>query len=212
VRLKEEKALEFQRVWLEFDERLVLEKLEEYWKRYRFLGDIMRIIDFGENRKILDVGSGGPSSVLNLIKGERYGVDPLIDDLLKIYELNKEIRWKKAYAEKLPFENEFFDIVISSNSLDHVENVKYAMEEIKRVLKSNGTFLLTVDTFRKRFKRDEKHPHTFTEDDVIDILEDFKISFRRLSKSNAHFYSFLKGRNVEAMSEYGELVIIATKE
>ena len=83
--VKEKKALKFQELYLEFDKKILLKKLEEYWIKYRFLNEIRKLINF-ENKKILDIGCVGPTSVLNLIKGDRYGVDPLIDDLLKVYD------------------------------------------------------------------------------------------------------------------------------
>lgn len=204
--------------------------MKKYWIRYRFLNEIKNLVNF-ENQKILDVGCAGPSSVLHLLEGERYGVDPLIDDLQKVYELDKEIHWQKAYGENLPFEDEFFDIVISSNAIDHVANLQETLKEINRVLKPKGKFILTADIFKKNFKRDERHPYTFIEEDVLNLLKDYKILFKEISKVNACFFKFLKGEDVEKINDnekdsyflkdggikrsdvaLGEIVIVAEKQ
>ena len=134
--------------------------------------------------------------------------------------LDKNIHWQKAYGENIPFEDNFFDVVISSNAIDHVKNVKETIKEVKRVLKPKGKLILTVDIFKKNFKRDERHPYTFIEQDILDLLKDFKIIFKKVSKVNASFYRFLKGKDFKKEYSYflkdkqtnlgaGELVIVA---
>jgi len=49
---------------------------------------------------------------------------------------------QKGNAEKLHFQNEFFDTVISSFVLCSVDSVSKAIQEITRVLKSNGKLIL----------------------------------------------------------------------
>ncbi len=60
--------------------------------------------------------------------------------------------YKFAYGRKtitadltdLPFENESFDWVIANHVLEHIENEKQALSEIKRVLKSKGKAILMI--------------------------------------------------------------------
>jgi predicted SAM-dependent methyltransferase len=44
----------------------------------------------------------------------------------------------------LPFEDESFDVVYSSNTLEHIENINVVMAEVYRILKKNGHFLISV--------------------------------------------------------------------
>lgn len=46
----------------------------------------------------------------------------------------------------LPFENETFDIVISSHSLEHISDYDLAIKEMRRVLKLNGYVCVEVPT------------------------------------------------------------------
>lgn len=47
-------------------------------------------------------------------------------------------------AHELPFENESIGCVICTNTLEHVKNPNMCCEEIYRVLKKNGLFILIV--------------------------------------------------------------------
>ena len=47
-------------------------------------------------------------------------------------------------GEIIPFDNETFDAVLSSEVLEHVPNVDACLKEIGRVLKSHGKLLITV--------------------------------------------------------------------
>ncbi len=87
--------------------------------------------------KILDVGCGH-GDFLKTIHDKTihsYGIDPDEQALGK----NKFIKNKiVGSVEKLPFEDNFFDLVFSSWVLEHLPDPKSAFSEIFRVLKPNG--------------------------------------------------------------------------
>ena len=195
-RKKEEKALEYQYHWLEFDDESLLDYLKKYWVNFRYFHQINNIISF-KNHRILDVGSGGPTSVLNIVEGERYGVDPLINEFQQVYKLNREIHWYNAYVEDLPFRDHYFDIVICSNSLDHVEDNHKTISEINRVLKHEGKLLLTVDIFNEKVKRDDKHPYAFMDEDIPKLIWNYNILFFKKSQTNANLYEYMKCQNLQ---------------
>jgi SAM-dependent methyltransferase len=101
--------------------------------------------EFYHGKKILDIGCG-PRGSLDWAKQAELtiGLDPLADFYQKI---NPYLSMKiiKAEAEHIPFENDFFDVVSSFNSLDHVDDLSLVVAEIKRVLKPQGFFLLITD-------------------------------------------------------------------
>lgn len=101
---------------------------------------------FYDNKRILDIGCGPRGSLewANTTK-ERIGLDPLANKYLKLGANNHKMKYVQAYSENIPFANEYFDVVCSFNSLDHVEDLKQSVSEIKRVLKKDGLFLLIVD-------------------------------------------------------------------
>ncbi len=100
---------------------------------------------------ILDIGSGFGSLTLEIAKNNPdskvYGID-LHDSLTGQAQMNAEIlsmpnlefRTGSVYA--LPFESDFIDNVTCLFMLHHLEDIKFALFEIKRVLKKGG--LLTA--------------------------------------------------------------------
>jgi len=198
--------LTFQKEWLnEFipNKRKVL----QYWKKYRYLDNIIKICKITKDSKVLDVGCG-LSSVLHFIEGKRFGVDPLADEYLKLYKYPEGVKIKKGFSEYLPFPNTYFDVVFCSNALDHVTNPKKAISEISRVLKKEGYFVLTVEIFKAKTKRDPAHPHKFLLADVFELLRSgFSIIFEGTSDWIG-VRRYTKG-SIESLGT--ELIIIAEK-
>ena len=102
--------------------------------------------EFYNNKIILDIGCGPRGSLewADTAK-ERIGMDPLAEQYLKMGAKEHKMSYIKAYVENIPFPENYFDVICSFNSLDHVENMELACQEIKRTLKHNGLFLLLVD-------------------------------------------------------------------
>jgi arsenite methyltransferase len=66
----------------------------------------------------------------------------------------------RAVAEELPFGNDQFDLIVSNNGLNNVQDLHVAVRESFRVLKPGGQMVFTVNL-----------PHTFTE--FYEIFEEF---------------------------------------
>lgn len=98
----------------------------------------------------LDVGCG-PYSILNNLYTDAnlIGVDPLVGSYIKAgHEMNAhKVKYIRAKAEELPFDNNVMDLVISTNSIDHFEDPEKGINEMVRVLKPNGLLFLqtTID-------------------------------------------------------------------
>jgi 2-polyprenyl-3-methyl-5-hydroxy-6-metoxy-1,4-benzoquinol methylase len=102
---------------------------------------------------ILDIGSGFGNLTVELARNNPdskvYGID-LHDSLTGQAQMNAEIlgvpnvefRTGSAYA--LPFETDSLDVATCFFMLHHLEDIKFALFEIKRVLK-NGGLLIAVE-------------------------------------------------------------------
>lgn len=102
---------------------------------------------FLKGRKIercldLGCGTGRLSNELLEISKEVYGVDQS-NEVLKIAK-QKYPQLKLSCAEviKLPYQDNYFDMVIINGSLHHFFAVKETLKESYRVLKPNGVFIL----------------------------------------------------------------------
>lgn len=76
-------------------------------------------------------------------RGEFYGIDissRMIEKAQAGVADHKNVHFRKANAEKLPFDNAFFDIVICCNSFHHYFSPSNVLSEVYRVLRPNGKF------------------------------------------------------------------------
>lgn len=88
---------------------------------------------------ILDAGCGTGFITKNL--GDAIGVDSSIE-MLKLAP--EKLRVACADLADLPFRDESFDCVFSLTVLQDVDRLESAINEISRVLKKNGIFILSV--------------------------------------------------------------------
>lgn len=104
-----------------------------------------------QGETILDIGSGFGSLTMEIAKynpeAQVYGID-IHDSLTGQAQMNAEVlgvpnvEFRTGSAYSLPFENDSVDTITCFFMLHHLEDIKFALFEIKRVLKKNG--LLTV--------------------------------------------------------------------
>ncbi len=107
-------------------------------------------------RRVLDVGCGNGRHVVFFAEQgfEVYGIDiskgaiEIANAWLAKKGLKADLR--VGDVEKLPFDSEYFDMVILAEVLDHVplSKAKKAMEEIRRVLAPNG-YIYHFEIYRR---------------------------------------------------------------
>ena len=101
------------------------------------------------NQHLIDVASGtGDIAKAFLNETNFFGKVSCVEpnkNMLKLGEGKlknfNNIKWYCAQAEKLPFKDETFDIYVVSFGIRNFSNIKLALEESKRVLKTGGRFL-----------------------------------------------------------------------
>lgn len=120
----------------------------EIHQKVKYRTDLRLTTDEFTGLKILDVGSGPFPSALCFHECEVYSLDPLFDSYLSagypIHCYEARGKFVHAKAEAMPFEDGFFDAVISVNAIDHVNDFAEAAKEIRRVLKPGGRFRMHV--------------------------------------------------------------------
>lgn len=109
---------------------------EEQLKKVKL---IRKLIKVDSSDKLLDVGCG--TGVTTVGWGcELYGLDPAKKLLERAVDKDK-ITYVNAEAENIPFEDGFFDWVISITAIQNFRDIEKGLKEIKRVGK--GKFVLT---------------------------------------------------------------------
>lgn len=100
-----------------------------------------------ENKNILDIGCHD-GTFLSLIKNRRnffFGLDA--SDWAADQCLDKDIKFSQYFFDDkspLPHKNEFFDLVIAGEIIEHIYDTDFFLEEIRRVLKPDGRLLLST--------------------------------------------------------------------
>lgn len=105
------------------------------------------------------------STILDIATGQGYMAERLhhlgfknvftADLTDKNFKLNKSIfHFKQVDAnQKLPYKNSSFGVVISSETIEHLENPKHFMQEINRILKPGGLFILSTPSVENIISR-----------------------------------------------------------
>ncbi|MDF2504548.1 MULTISPECIES: class I SAM-dependent methyltransferase [Clostridium] len=120
-------------------------------------------IEIKEDSIILDIGCGGGRTVNRLAslanKGKVFGIDYSKDCVNWASEYNKELMEKdkveilNASVEKLPFENEKFDMVSAVETMYFWPDIVNNLIEIKRVLKPSGKIIVINEIYAdEKFK------------------------------------------------------------
>lgn len=100
---------------------------------------------------ILDIGCrwGNDLKKVSLINADMnlYGVDICSDALevaSKELEKNQNVHLCQAKGEALPFKDNYFGIIFSSEVIEHIEQVEKFIREVHRVLKDQGVLIITT--------------------------------------------------------------------
>lgn len=118
--------------------------------------------------KILDIGCGPGTFTKPLAqKGFKlYGIDP-VSEVIKIAKQrtkNKNAEYQVGNIYKIPFPDNYFDIIICLGLFQTLDNARAALKEIRKKLKSNGMIIITTlncfSVFRHFFKKKIK-PKSF---------------------------------------------------
>jgi ubiquinone/menaquinone biosynthesis C-methylase UbiE len=115
------------------------------WNSYRRLIDIVRQHFSSEHQRLLDFGCGKGefSLLLSKIGYEVFGFDispnniAIAKRLAGKYEMSERTHFQVGVAEKLDYPADYFDVVIGTDILHHVE-ISQALAECSRVLKKGG--------------------------------------------------------------------------
>ncbi len=116
---------------------------------------LLDTITMHPNCNILDIGCGTGFPLIELAQrfGKSchvYGIDPWTKALERIkLKLDAfhitNVTTQGGIAEELPFGNAFFDLIVSNNGLNNVQNLEKSIAECARVCKSGGEFAQTFN-------------------------------------------------------------------
>lgn len=130
------------------------------WERSQnFYNDMISEIGNLKGKKLLEVGCGYSLFLAICYQNgiNAVGIEPasqefyqhtlkISEEILKRAGVKKNIL-KQGVGEKIPFEKNTFDAVVSLYTLEHVQNVEKVMQESLRVLKPGGHIYMIVPNY-----------------------------------------------------------------
>jgi len=151
---------------------------EKHWwfqARKKIIDQIISGINFKKKNNILDFGAG---SGVNLDMLRKHG-------LVDIHEQNKYARTvikknkniKNLYST-LKIKNDFYDLILMADVIEHVKQPKKLLKDLKKFLKKDGRILITVPAYQFLFsKKDEVlgHHRRYDKKRLKNELKGFKI-------------------------------------
>lgn len=168
---------------------------------------IFQELELDKNAKILDVGTGeGKMAITLALNGYKVLTGELESDESEYAKKNWLESAKKAKvdhlitytpfnAEKMPFEDEFFDAIFISGALHHINDRQAAFNESVRVLKNTGIICILEPKARSvDYIRANKFPdHPDAEDPRI-YNKELQLSVEIKETSFHDVYIFQKGK------------------
>lgn len=136
---------------------LLIKMMNKGHKNLHLWGISYLNVNDGDN--ILDIGCGGGSAIK--IISEKYsscniyGIDISEKSIEKASILNQEKLNKQVYLSKssvlsTPYKNDYFDIVVSFESIYFWKDLHNAFKEIYRIMKPNSKIYIFMEVLRKK--------------------------------------------------------------
>ena len=179
----------------------------DYDRRWSFyigatIRETLGRIELQPGDRVLDVGCGTGAlleALSNTTPGTKLaGVDPSEDMLALARErVDGTVVLKQSHAEELPFPDEVFDVVISTNALHYFRNPAGALEEMYRVLAPDGRIAITdwcddyltcksLDFFLRMFNR--AHFRTYGQQQCRNLLEQAGFTVMQLDRYKINWF------------------------
>jgi SAM-dependent methyltransferase len=103
-----------------------------------------------EHKTVVSIGAGCTGDLAAFPATVKIAIDPLLHvyqklGLLLVDAAGSQTVYLSLGAENLPLLDNFADLVLCRNALDHMPQPEIALEEICRILKPDGFFFASVD-------------------------------------------------------------------
>lgn len=152
--------------------------------------------------------------VLDIASGEGYGTNILASKAAFVYGVDVDaetikfaagkyrqnnLEYLEGNTSKIPLDDNYVDVVVSFETIEHHDEHEEMMREIKRVLKSNG--MLIISTPDKIFYSDERgysnpfHVKEFYKKDFISLGKDYFEEVKVLNQLSINSNSYLLKEN-----------------
>jgi len=135
----------------------------------------MSAVDIAKNKTVLDIasGSGYGTKMLSEKAQKVYGVD-VDGDSIKYAKENfpaNNIEYLLGDGESIPLKDSTVDLVVTLETIEHIENYKKFISEIKRVMKDDGMAVISTPNKSEFTQGNHFHLHEFEYDELFSLLK-----------------------------------------
>ncbi len=129
-----------------------------------------------KHTKLLDFGCGSGIFVEELEKAgfDAHGVD-ISDEAVRFGALQGIKNLSVIDSHKINFPDNTFDVVLSMDVLEHLEDEEWALKEIERILKPNGIFVVMVPAYMFLWGVQDEvahHYRRYTKGSLLKVVKD----------------------------------------
>lgn len=157
---------------------------------------------FPNDISILDIGCGPTCPAQFIEKGSKTYIDPLLDQFRRAFPgALPQGEYISDMAESIDKPDASFDLILCFNAFDYMLNPELVINELERLLKPHGIFIVSVKTYSQimaRFRylsehfltifRDENHPYSYTLSGIrktllrhFEIIEEVRVGRKGLA-------------------------------
>lgn len=143
----------------------------EHIVRYQAATEIVR------NKVVLDIASGSGYGTAQLAKSAKkvFGVDLDVDAIkyAKKNYFSNNTEFIKGSGTKIPLQEDSVDVVVSFETIEHIEHYNIFMQEIVRVLRPNGLLILSTPNDIEFPEDNHYHVHEFEEKELRSLVKKY---------------------------------------
>ena len=191
------------------------------YAKYCFFVNALKKTIRDKEARIIDFGCGDGVQ-LYLIKKhfekiskkiDIFGID-LSDEALAIANKKLKGTFENSSVYKSPFENNYFDVSIPSDVIEHIQEPKKMIEEMERVTKPGGIIMIGTPIKYTEKALDSMHVKEYFQKEFKSMFPEEKFKIINYTETHSLFFTLLYGKHTKIIGKnillFRYLINIAT--
>ena len=115
--------------------------------------DLISLMPVNPQQKVLEIGMGGGDTLVH-IKKQHLAAEGVGIDIVQLPDTNQQnslidkVYFFDLEKENLPFSDNYFDVIIAGDVLEHLINPWDVLQKLNKVLKVGGNMLISLPNIR----------------------------------------------------------------
>jgi len=160
---------------------------------------------FAEGKIILDVACGigyGSESLIKkrakMVTGGDYSQEAI--GQARLHHQKDRLHFLCLDAQQMPFTNNSFDMIVSFETIEHLERYEHFLRECNRILKDNGMFICSTPNREGRFGyKNPFHLREFSPEELYHLLAKYFVGVKLYGQGFLKKSDMVKGKSIKAL-------------